>query len=165
MKRFFIVAILTVIPVLLFAQNTSQLNCGQVGFTAERARLEKTFTNFTATSDDTSGYFTINVPGWASDPLLCPDVRLIGVATDSISADVYVLGRNGTLTTAITASYADSIVGTSNTSNTTVIVLKAQGTDRLSGCTQFKVGTVFRATGQGTTSGRTMKWYLEYVLR
>lgn len=162
MKRF-IVAVLMFVPLLGMAQNTSQLN-GTFGWTAENARLFKTYTTFTATSDDTSGYPTINVAGMGSDPLLCREVRLIGVATDSVAADVYAIGRNSTLT-GVTVTYADSIVGTSNTSNTAVIVLRSSTIDRLTGCTQFKLGTVFRAAGQGTTTGRTLKWYIQYVLR
>jgi hypothetical protein len=158
----YIVALLLIIGLVStgFAQSEVHAD-GHI--VADGGRLFKTYSAFTATSDDTTGYVTINIPGFVADPLLCPLVRLVGIATDSVAADVYVLGRNRNLT-AFTASYADSIVGTSNTSNTTVITLRAHGTDRLAGCTQFKVGTVFRATGQGTTAGRSLKWYIMYRL-
>lgn len=157
---------LILLALMLFsveAYSQGALRANMTTAVGSRARLEKTYTNFTATSDDTSGYFTIDVPGWTSDPLFCSQVVLLGVATDSVAADVNVIGRNGSLTSDITVSYADSIVGTSNTSNTSTIILRNSTTNRLNGCTQFKVGTVFRATGQGTTTGRTMKWYLLYV--
>lgn len=146
----------------VYSQNTSQLNANQQGATAERARLFKTYTNFVGgTTGDTTGYVTINLPGWTSDPLLTSVVYLINVATDSIAADCSVQGRNGTLTS-VTSTYVDSLVGTSNTSNIKVITLKDNATNRLAGCTQFKVGTVFRASGNGTTTGRSSKWYIMY---
>ncbi len=157
-----IVAFLLMLTVTVgLAQNTSQLNAGQTTPTAERWRLFKTYSPFTATSDDTTGWVTINLPGWTSDPLLCSEVAIIGVATDSIAADVYVIGRNSTQTST-TVTYADSLVGTSNSDNRTTIVLKSSTLNRLAGCTQFKVGTVFRASGNGTTTGRTMRWGIYY---
>ena len=155
-----IVAILLLFPAIVFSQ---ELNAGDA-WRGERGKLFKSYAPFTATSDDTSGFVTIDIPGLVSDPLMCSEVRLLGVATDSISADVYVNGTNRKITS-ITASYSDSIIGTSNTLNIVVISIKANGLDRIPGCTEFKVGTVFRATGNGTTSGRTMKWYVMYKLR
>lgn len=157
------IAVLCITSPMLFAQGTSQLD-GTYGWTAERGRLYKTHTTFTATSDDTTGYVTINVAGFGADPLLAREVDLILVATDSVSADVYVIARNSFLTS-VTSTYSDSIIGTSNTSNIKVITLKGTTLDRFSstGVTQFKVGTVFRASGQGTTAGRTLKQYIKYI--
>ena len=118
----------------------------------------KTYTTFTATSDDTTAFVTVPVV----DPLLAKEVILIGIATDSIAADVYAIGRNSARTS-VTETYADSIIGTSNTSNIVRIVLKDNATNRLEGCDQFKLGTVFRASGNGTTAGRTFKWFLWWV--
>lgn len=164
-KALFLVLMLSLVGIS-FAQNTSQLN-GQPNPTAERARLFKTYTTYTATSDDTTGFVTVNLPTWTSDVLLCSEVRLIWVSTDSVNADLYVIGRNGTLTTP-TVTYADSIVigdslaTGSNNGSRKIVTLRSSATDRLAGCTQFKVGTVFRATGQGTTAGRTTKIYVMY---
>lgn len=165
MKKIIMALLLVLMVSVGLAQNTSQLP-GSNAPTAERARLFKTYNPYTATSDDTTGFVTVNLPGWGSDPLLCSEVRLILVSTDSIAADIYVIGRNGTLTTP-TVVYADSIVAsdsltTMNAGSRKIITLRSSATDRLAGCTQFKVGTVFRATGQGTTTGRTAKWYILY---
>lgn len=130
-------------------------------FLANKAQLFQTYTTYTATSDDTTDNFvslTID-PVLKTDVLLASEVRLIGVATDSVAADVYVIGSNSFLTS-LTETYADSLVGTSNTSNIAVITLRSSTIDRLAGKTRLKVGTVFRATGQGTTAGRTTKWYI-----
>lgn len=127
----------------------------------ERAKLEKTYTNFTATSDDTSGWFTASEPAFTADYCYFPVVYLIGVSTDSVNSDVYVIGRNSFLTT-VTTTYADSFNTTSNTGTFKVIPIRSSEYDNLPGCTQFKVGTVFRATLNGTTSGRYLKWYLSY---
>lgn len=154
--------VLMLSAVNVFAQDHSKLNATQTTVGAGRASLFKSYTNFTATSDDTTGYVTVSVPGWTSDALLCREVRLIIVATDSIADDIYVIGRNS-YNTNITSTYADSLVGTSNSLNTAVITLKSSTLDRMPGCTQFRVGNVFRATGQGTTSGRTLKCYIMYI--
>ena len=168
MKKIFILLvaiILVLIPTSLLAQNTSQLNAGQVGPTSERARLFKTYTDYLSTSDDTTGFVTINVPAWTSDPLLCSEVVLLALATDSVNADVNVIGRNGTLTS-VTNTYVDSITIASNTGGTKAIVLRNNATERFTSAeTQIKVGTVFRnaASDLGTTTGRTLKWYIMYV--
>lgn len=141
-----------------FALSQSQ---GSNNFQAQNAFLFKTYSPFTATSDDTTGIVSVSPP-LSADVLLAREVRLLGVCTDSLAADVYVIGYNRTQT-AVTTTYTDSLVTTSNTGTFKVIDLRAPGVNRLAGCTEFKVGTVFRATGQGTTTGRTMKWYLLWV--
>lgn len=159
-KLLLLILILTVVGVS-FSQDGSKMNANNQPVVYGRAYQFKAYTNYTATSDDTTGYVTISVPGWTTVPLGCSIVRLLCVATDSIADDIYVVGRNDYVTS-ITSTYADSLVGTSNTLNTAVITLRAHGVDRMPGCTQFKVGNVFRATGQGTTTGRTYKMYIQY---
>lgn len=157
MKLLLSLGLMLLVVGTVFSQGDIQ---GNQLFLGSSAQLFKTYTTFTATSDDTTGYLSLQIdPVLKTQILLASEVRLLGVGTDSVAADVYVIGRNKTLT-GITATYADSIVGTSNTSNTKVINLRTPDTDLLDGCTEIKVGTVFRATGQGTTAGRTLKWYL-----
>lgn len=153
---------------LVFASTALAQNIqGNNAFLANRAQLFQTYTNFTATSDDTTDNvvsFTID-PLIKSDVLLAREVRLLGRATDSCNADVYVIGTHGDLTTT-TQSIADSIINLPNEANpdtVRVITLKGPGVDRLPGYTRIKVGTVFRATGNGTTTGRFLKWYLQIV--
>lgn len=121
----------------------------------------KTYTNFTASSDDTSGYIAI---GSIPDILASREVIFIAVATDSVATDLSFQGRNRTLTS-VTESHTggDSLVGTSNTSNIFRIVIKDAATNLLEGLDEFKVGSVFRASGNGTTTGRTLKFYLKVV--
>lgn len=134
-----------------------------VGYSQEKrpvvnAQLVKTHTTFTATSDDTTGFITSPFPDLLST---AEELILEFVATDSISADIYLIGSNSILT-GITETYADSLIGTSNSSNVTRIVLKDAATNRLEGLDRFKIGVVFRASGQGTTAGRTLKSYVWY---
>ena len=164
MKRLMIAVLMLVFVGVGLAQNTSQLNSAG-NPTAERARLFKTHTNYGIGTGDTTGFVTVNLPGWASDPLLCSEVYIIGVATDSVAAAVAVIGSNGTLTST-TVSYADSLVGTNNTDNRVTIVLKSSTLNRLAGCTRLKLGVVYATAGHananGTTTGRTVKWYIGY---
>ena len=153
--------ILLVSPV--FAQDIG----GDGSFRANKAQLFKTYTTYVATSDDTSNYITI-VPPIGADILLCREVRLIAVSTDSVNADINVIGINGYLTSIAPTAYTDSIVAsdsltTMNAGSKKIITIKGTALDRLIGATQMRVGTVFRATGQGTTAGRTLKWYVEWV--
>jgi hypothetical protein len=141
---------------------------GDGSFRANKAQLFKTYTTYTATSDDTSAYITI-VPPIGSDILLCREVRLIAVSTDSLAADINVIGINGHLTAIAPAAYTDSIVISDsvaagpNSGTKRIITIKGTALDRLIGATQMRVGTVFRASGQGTTAGRTLKWYVLWV--
>jgi len=158
MKHLMFVALL----ILVASVATAQIVPGNFA----GAYLFKTYTTFTATSDDTSGFVT-----FGPDVVLnASEVALVAVATDSVNADVNVIGTNRNLLNAAGArvavtTYADSLnVGTTVWTTTTpylkVITLKDGVINRLAGCTDFKVGTVFRATLQGTTAGRTLKWYL-----
>lgn len=135
-----------------------------IGYAQEKrapvnAQLVKTHTTFTASSDDTTGFITSPVPDLLQSG---GEVIIEFVATDSVSADLYFIGSNSLLT-GITETYADSLIGTSNTSNVGRIVLKDAATNRLEGLDRFKIGVVFRASGNGTTTGRTLKTYVWYV--
>lgn len=155
MKRF-------ILLVLLCAGITYAQDLGGDGtYRANKAQLFKTYTNYLSTSDDTSSTITI-VPPLSANLMLAREVRLLAVWTDSCAADVYVIGTNEHVT-GITTTYTDSIVSTSNTGSFKVITLKGPSTDQLAGCTQVKVGTVFRATGNGFTAGRSLKWYVQWV--
>ena len=163
MKQLVILLGLILFASPIFAQDIG----GDGSFRANKAQLFKTYTNYTATSDDTSAYITI-VPPIGSDVLLCRELRLIAVSTDSIVADVNVLGINGYLSSMPIAAYTDSIVASDSLATLAagskkIITIKGTALDRLIGATQVRVGTVFRATGQGTTTGRTLKWYAQWV--
>lgn len=162
MKKLF----LTIVTLFCVVSGFAQVNLGQNSL-LYKAELFKTYTNFTATSDDTTGWVTVPV----TEVLAAREVILLGISTDSIQANVYVVGRNDILTN-ITTTVTDSITTlgagatawSSTNPKTKVITLKTNGTNNLPGCTQFKVGTVFGVAGsQGTTTGRTMKWYLYYL--
>jgi hypothetical protein len=149
----------------IFAQDIG----GDGSFRANKAQLFKTYTTYTASSDDTSGYITINAPALATSLLLASEVSLIWVSTDSTAADVNVIATNDYLTTVKFTTYTDSIVVSdsvaagSNAGTQKVIVLKSPTVNRFPGATRVKVGTVFRAAGQGTTAGRTGKWFVQWV--
>jgi len=168
MKQYILLALTLIVVSSVFGQDEGPMTGPRQSY-AERARLFKTYTTFTATSDDTSGWVTIACPGFESEPLLMPEVYLIAVATDSVAADIYVLGRNNSISGTLygtddsvgtaTSPYADSLRIYGNVVKK-VITLKSSTVNRLPGSTQFRVGTVFRAAGQGTTAGRTLKWYV-----
>ena len=160
MKKLLIVALLLFSVTLAFSQSIP----GQY----ERAKLFKTFTTFLATSDDTTGFVTVPI----TDVLNASEVVVVAVQTDSVNADLYFLGYNLSITDSagnreeIDMS-ADSIsVNVNNgaingtSPKYTVIPLKDAATNRLQGCTSFKIGTVFKSAGNGTTAGRTLKYYL-----
>jgi hypothetical protein len=137
----------------------------------QKGLLFKTYTNFLYTSDDTTGWMSIpEING-----VIASEWGIIGIASDSIQAVVNVVGRNSQIMSGTTYQlsdvYIDSIssLGAGVTAwaatnpKTAVIMLKDATVDRLEGCDQFKVGTVFGVAGsQGTTTGRYMKWYLWY---
>lgn len=164
MKHLWIVVLVMLLPALLSAQSKPGVY--------ERAKLLKTYTTFTATSDDTISY-SINASG-LGDLMQAREYGLIAVASDSVSADVYVDPYNAAVYDSagvlekIGTAYADSLVPgttvwTAGTPYIKVIPLKSTTLDRLAGATQFKLGTVFRATLNGTTAGRFLKWYLYWV--
>lgn len=161
MKHLCVVALLILAVALSFSQSIP----GEY----DRARLFKTFTTYTATSDDTTGYVTVPV----HDVLNAQEVVVVCKQTDSVSADLYFLGYNLGVTDSagtheeIVSAYADSIsINVNNgaingtSPKYTVIALKDATVNRLPGCTSFKVGTVFKSSNQGTTAGRTLKYYL-----
>lgn len=134
-----------------------------------KAKLLKTYTNYTTSTADTTGYISLA----DADLYLAREVCLIGIATDSIQATVQVIGRNTQIVTGttylLTDVYTDSIssLGAGTTAwaatnpKTKVIVVKGPGVNVLEGCDQFKVATlVINAASNGTTSGRYLKWYL-----
>lgn len=156
----------------LFAQTQTRVKAPSLMET-EPARLVKTYLNYTATSDDTTGWITIDDATFGNIPLALPEVYLVAVAGDSVNADVYIIGRNSVLTSALNGTadtvgtpispYVDSLHTKSNSNSASVygvITLKSSTVNRLPGCNQFRIGTVFRATGQGTTAARTLKWYV-----
>lgn len=115
----------------------------------------KTYTNYIATSDDTTGYITAG----QFDILWASEVGIISVSTDSVNATVNVVGRNGVLTSVVdTYTFEVELIG--NTGGTLVTMLKDPTVNRLEGMTQFKVGTVYDTDSLGTTTGRTLKHYL-----
>ena len=128
------------------------------------ASLIKTFTNYTAASDDSSGYLAFP----SSLPLDASEVGVIFVATDSIQATLTFQGLNSRLGYVID-QYVDSIStlggGAGGWSATVrkvkVVMLKDATVNVLAGCDRFKVVTTFlNASEIGTTSGRTLKEYL-----
>ena len=165
MKHLVILLGLILFVTPIFAQDIS----GDGSFRANKAQLFKTYTTYTATSDDTSGYITINVPSLGTVAFMAQEVALIWVSTDSAAADVNVIATNDYLTTVKFTTYTDSIVASdsvaagNNSGTQKVIVLKSPTVNRFPGATGVKVGTVFRATGQGTTAGRTGKWFVQWV--
>lgn len=109
-------------------------------------------TNFTTSTADTTNYFDISKYS---------DVGFIYQSTDSAAFDIYFDGRNN-LITAVTTTYADSLVTTSNTGSQTSTVIKSTTLNRLPNETQVRMRVIARNTGQGTTSGRTLKGYLVF---
>jgi hypothetical protein len=166
MKQFIKLFILTLILTTgLFGQ--SQFDFPGY-FKADNAQLltgaSQTWTNYLSTSDDTSdNWISIFPSGIQTSIGLAREVYLIGVATDSASADVVVLLRNAAQT-GWTSSYADSAIGTSNTLNVMRITLKDATVNRMTIYDQIKIGTLFRATGNGFSTGRTWKWYVKFIL-
>lgn len=150
MKKIFL------LPFLFFWTGNAQeiINLGESN-TAITAWNFKTHTNYVATTDDTTGYISLG----QFDPLWASEVGLIAVATDSINATVNVIGRNGALTS-VTDTYTFELELISNTGGSLVTMLKDPTVNRLEGMTQFRVGTVYDSDSLGTTSGRTLKWYL-----
>ena len=160
MKHLIVIAL----AVLMVSQASAQSEPGKY----ERAKLFKTFTTFTATSDDTTGFVTVPI----LDVLNASEVVFVAKQTDSVNADLYFLGYNLSVTDSAGTReeidmYADSISVNINNGaingtspKYTVIPLKDATVNRLAGCTSFKVGTVFKATGQGTTTGRKLYYYL-----
>jgi hypothetical protein len=138
------------------------------GFAQERVLLPqfsipaynfKSFTNYTTTSDDTTGNITIDLVG--QNILLGSEVILYAVA-DSSLADVYIIPSNSFVSGEEGTTYGDSVKTTSADNSWKVIVIKSATVDRFPGFTSIKVGTVFRATGQDVSTGRTFKWYLAW---
>jgi hypothetical protein len=133
-------------------------------FKADNADLEITYTNFTAASDDTTNDWSSIFPGGIQTMVgLAHEVYLYCVTTDSMAADIYVLLRLSQLTS-LTSSYTDSVVIAADAGGLRIITMKDGVTNRMTIYDQIKIGTVFRATGQGNTTGRTAKWYLKFVL-
>jgi hypothetical protein len=162
--------------VLLVLLLVAPLGMGQQ-YLPENAKLVKTFTTYISTSDDTTGYITVPV----TNVLNAREVGIIAVATDSVHADLYFLGRNLDASSVWTASltyansvtsagfYADSLstLGANYTTTSAtlpyikVIMLKDATKNVLAGCLDFKIGTVFKNTAQqGNTAGRTLKYFL-----
>lgn len=162
MKKIALLGVLLLVASLGFAQqNVTNLGIYDL---ATPAYMVKAYSNYTATSDDTTGTIT-----WGTYPILFnSEVYLVGVATDTIQAAVYVIGSNRDLPyvkvvhtdsiSSITHYYTDAAITATNPV-VHVITLKNQTINVLGGCTDFKIGDVFTAY-EGTTSGRTMKWYV-----
>jgi hypothetical protein len=155
-----IVLLLVLLSVDAFAQQNRQ--------NPEKGRSIVRYTNYTATSDDTTDSY-IAVP-ITSVLLGAKEVGVITIATDSVQATLNFIGRNELLTT-VTDTYVDSIstlgqgvAPDATTPFVKVTMLKDAVVNRLEGCTQFKIGTVFlNAAHIGTTSGRTLTHYLFWV--
>jgi hypothetical protein len=119
-------------------------------------------TNYTSTSDDSTAYITLSTGSLGTRVGLCREVYLVLVSTDSLATDLTVRMRNASLTS-LTTTYTDSMIATSNTLNYKVIVLKDAATNRLTAYDEIKLIADIRASGTGTTTGRTFKAYLAWV--
>lgn len=108
--------------------------------------------NFTTATAETTNYISVRDMGeWG----------LIYEATDSVGVDFVVTGRNSVVQ-AITTTFADSLVGTSNTSNTASRVFKSETVNTFPNEDQIKISVIARGSGQGTTSGRALKIWMYY---
>ena len=159
-----LLAVILTLTLATMAYSQADVLRGVAGPAVGRGMLIDSHTNYAnTTTHDTTGYVTTSDPVLGADfYAACSEVFLVGVSTDSASFDVNVIGRNSYLTT-VTTTYADSFNTTSNTGTFKVITLKDATLDRLAGCTQFKFGATARATLNGTTSGRTLKWYVMWI--
>jgi len=178
MKKLMLLALLLVIPSIVFGQ---AFKYGSYGWRANSGELVKTFTTYLSTSDDTTGWISISDPVISSYPLLADELQVIAVASDSVHADIYFIGRNDiwtTVTTSANASctYTDSLHGWANLAYTATLpyfktfTLKGQGVYAqamvaLAGCTQFKIGTVFKGAGEQGNTARTLKYYVKWKVR
>ena len=133
---------------------------------AERGVLVKTVTNFTAASDDTSGYISL-LPNLG----MYREVVVYAIASDSIQAQIQILGQN-TKNTTYTQVAIDSIsvVGggavawSASVPKCKGITVKGGNANLIPGCDRFKIGVVCGAASAiGTTTGRTLKLYVWYV--
>ena len=154
--------IIALILLSSFAFSQGYMVTGNQAFEAQKGLLFKTLTNYNAANADTTGW--INCQGVLGvDVLTAREVGVLVVATDSAKSDFVFYGRNSYVTS-ITDSYADSINGENNTLNIARIMLKDATVNRLEGCTEFKMSSIFRSTPtNGHTTGRTCKFYLYYV--
>jgi hypothetical protein len=155
MKRMFVVAVLLMVSFTAFGQMNRLI---LPNFVIEAYNF-KTYTNYTATSDDTTGNIVIDNVG--QDILSGSEVVLYAIA-DSAAADVYIIPSNSKVTGEEGTAYADSVLTTSADNSWKVIVIKSPTVNRFPGFTSIKVGTVFRGSGQDVSTGRTFKWYLDW---
>lgn len=133
------------------------------------AKLLKTYTNPLDASDDTIKAVTVaNVKA-----LDAQYVAIFYVATDSTQAAVYVIGSNSAISGSRTPlPYADSISTILQLINGHAgflvqpyfkgITLRGGGVDRLSGCDQFKIVTIWPSGADSAPYDRskTVKVYL-----
>lgn len=166
---------LLLIPIITFGQTIG----GAGVFRAGDADLVKTYTNYAGTNDNTTDWLTISDPVIGSRPLLATRLVAFAICTDSVHADIYFIGRNNTQTTFTTntlsagtssTTYTDSIPLPGNKDYTAslpqirAIQLVGDGVNRMPGCTQFKIRTLFKNVAQqGKTPGRTLKWHIQWV--
>lgn len=162
MKRFISIVTLLVLAASLSAAQVQADFPYQ--FKADNGDLEITYTNYTATSDDTTDNWSSVFAGNVSTMVgLAREVYLYAVTTDSAALDINILLRHSGQTS-LTATYVDSMITTSNTGALKVITLKDATVNRMTIYDQIKIGSVFRDSDQGTTTGRTLKWRLKFVL-
>jgi len=132
------------------------------------AKLLKTYTDPLNASDDTIKAVTVaNVK-----VLDAQYVAILYVASDSTQAAVYVIGSNSALSVRTPLPYTDSISTILQLINGHAgfltqpyfkgITLRGGGVDRLSGCDQFKIVTVWPAGADSAPYDRskTVKVYL-----
>lgn len=166
MKRILIIALLSFVA---FAASFAQSQVDFPGFfKADNAQsltgTPHVWTNYTGSSDDTSDNWISIFPTNIQTKIgLAKEVYLFMVATDSAALDVNVLLRNSSLTS-LTSNYADSVIIASNSGGVGIVKLKDATVNRMTIYDQIKVGSVWRTTGTGTTTGRTARWYLMFVL-
>lgn len=150
MKRLVSLAILVMIPFLGKAQGFSNLVPGTFTYPVF------THTNYSSTSGDTTGYFSIK------------DISAISIvagATDSVCQIFNIDGKNsvidGNVGDTVLQTYQDSLVGVSNTLNVKTFYLRTSAGDRFGGCDLIRIRMIgsAKSTGNGTTSGRKVKVY------
>jgi hypothetical protein len=157
MKHIIAVALVMLLAVTAFGQNSQP---GKY----DHAQLVKTYTNYTSATADTTAWLT------SCDIVRARYLAVIKYQTDSAHADIYFMGRNTALPAVATTKYVDTFVDsipyrggatTALAPRVTVRVLKGPGVDVLEGCNEFRIGTIFKNSGEnGNTTGRVVQYYV-----
>ena len=125
-----------------------------------RAWNFQTYTNYVATTDDTTGF--INLPNWKG--LNNARELYIGiVATDSVNATATLQTYNldvSTTAIALAAGTKEIELGVNGGPALVFWTIKSPTVDLLAGATSFKLQVIFDTDSLGVTAGRTLKFYL-----